>query len=315
MSPRHAAAALAAASLLATLAPTAHAWSPTPTRIVYDNHTGGDYEIQTMNPDGTAIRRLTDNTLADNDPAFSPGGGQIAWGQSPDGKTMDLWVMNADGSGKQRLTDPIASSLIRTPSWSPDGQTIYFYRTTGQDPSSGLANAGDIHSVTREATSATGWGPEEAVPGLSDAMAWESEPVVSPDGRRIAYGNDPDGAAGPLNSAVWVADLVNGAAVNSHRVTTGTVRELGPTWSPDGTQLAFYRTYLYTVNLATGRETQITRVSSSYPDWSTTSPNEIVFDAFRNGQLDTAKVTLGGKKGPVTTYITTSPDNDFNADW
>src|SRR4051795_3377746 len=100
------------ASLLATLEATAPAGAATPHRIVYDNHTGGDYEIQTMNPDGTAIRRLTDNTLADNDPAFSPGGGQIAWGQSPDGKTMDLWVMNADGSGKQRLTDPTASSLI-----------------------------------------------------------------------------------------------------------------------------------------------------------------------------------------------------------
>src|SRR3954447_8225027 len=314
MPARRAATTLAAAaSLLAAFAPAASAWSPTPTQILYQSHTGGDYEVAVMNPDGSGARQLTNNNLPDNDPTWSPRGLQIVWMEATPGHAGDLFVGTPSASNQTMITHQ-TNQFARSPSWTPDGKTIYFYRSSNYTPGGG-ASAGDIYSISVDPTSPTGWGVEAAVTGLSDSLSWEGDPEVSPKGDKIAYVNDPDGSAGPLKQQIWVADLVNGAAVNGHRVTTGTQREMYPTWSADETQLAFTRDSLYTINLQTGRETKINSTTSAFPDWSTSSPNEIVFDAYNRGNWDIAKVTLGGKHGPVTTTLTASPDDDSDANW
>ena len=80
-----------------------------------------------------------------------------------------IWTMNADGSDKRVIT----SGGDRTPSWSPDGNTIAFQK-------SGAATFGDIWLVD-----ATG-GNERALlpaplPGPQSAPAW------SPDGGLVAF--------------------------------------------------------------------------------------------------------------------------------
>src|SRR5581483_3533018 len=63
-----------------------------------DNPTG-DYEILVMNPDGTGIKQVTNNTAFDGDPAWSPDGKQIAFTSKRDGN-LEIYTMNADGSGQ-----------------------------------------------------------------------------------------------------------------------------------------------------------------------------------------------------------------------
>ena len=53
-----------------------------------------------MAPDGSGEMRLTNNASFDSDPSFSPDGRRIAFVRSEGGGNTDVYVMNADGSGR-----------------------------------------------------------------------------------------------------------------------------------------------------------------------------------------------------------------------
>jgi TolB protein len=88
-------------------------WSPDGSRVVFD---GGEDEIY-VTVEGGEAQRLTTNQAIDRDPAFSPGGGKIVFSSDRDGD-YDLYIMNADGTGKpKQLTN--APGDDRSPSWRP----------------------------------------------------------------------------------------------------------------------------------------------------------------------------------------------------
>jgi len=67
---------------------------------------------------------------------WSPDGSKIAYeagGTHPFTLTPELWVMNADGTGRVRLTHNAV--VDENPDWSPDGKHIAFYtgRTGNQE--------------------------------------------------------------------------------------------------------------------------------------------------------------------------------------
>lgn len=69
-------------------------------------------------------------------PHFSPDGRKIAFVSSQADGKGDIWVMNADGSGQERLTD-LPETFDYYPSWSPDGKTIVFASGTRHYPYQG----------------------------------------------------------------------------------------------------------------------------------------------------------------------------------
>ena len=81
-------------------------------------------DISTVNTDGSGRKRLT----WEDHPSWSPDGRKIACAQwrIEDPATLTVWVMNADGSGKVRLTKGTVHG--GWPTWSPDGKRIVFYR-------------------------------------------------------------------------------------------------------------------------------------------------------------------------------------------
>ncbi|MGC8894784.1 MAG: TolB family protein [candidate division WOR-3 bacterium] len=103
-------------------------------RFVYTRQDGCNYypsEVYTMNPNATGVTQLTsDPSLGFNDaPGWSHSGNKIVYVSTPDGgsNTMEIWVMNADGSGKTRLTNNSFRDFY--PVWFQD--SIYFLRTVG----------------------------------------------------------------------------------------------------------------------------------------------------------------------------------------
>ena len=56
--------------------------------------------------DGTGLKQLTDDPVWEEAPSWSPDGRRIAYSEVDihTADTSDVWVMNADGSGKKNLT-------------------------------------------------------------------------------------------------------------------------------------------------------------------------------------------------------------------
>ena len=111
-------------------------WSPKGDVIVFNRFAKDErfrydeFDIWAIRPDGTGLKRLTDSEGNDAHPHWSPDGRYILWSSSRFGfrdeapltiaqpqPYAELFVMNADGSNQQRLTDNQYED--GTPAWAP----------------------------------------------------------------------------------------------------------------------------------------------------------------------------------------------------
>lgn len=117
--------------------------SPLRDKIVFTSTRDGDPEIYTMNLDGTGQTRLTFEKGYDGGPFFSPDGSKIVFRASRPRTeqeladyedlvkhglvrptALEIYVMNADGSGIQQVTNFGKASFA--PFFHPDGKRIIF---------------------------------------------------------------------------------------------------------------------------------------------------------------------------------------------
>jgi len=95
-------------------------WSPDGTRLAYAPE-GGNEKIGIID-----LRQMSvvSSGRSGRQPAWSPDGKRISFAAYTDGGSDDIFVMDADGSNFNRLTNHPAAD--RWPSWSPDGTKIAF---------------------------------------------------------------------------------------------------------------------------------------------------------------------------------------------
>jgi Tol biopolymer transport system component len=107
-------------------------WSPRGDLIMFSRAAKGDYEIYTIKPDGTGVKRLTFSKGNDAHMAWSPDGEQIVFASTRMGfkdectytdapqPYGELFVMRYDGTNVQQLTDNQWED--GTPAWQPTGR-------------------------------------------------------------------------------------------------------------------------------------------------------------------------------------------------
>ena len=180
-----------------------------------------DSEVFTVNPDGAARMQLTNEPAGVVNPRWSPDGTRIAMtvltDAGPNGPTVAIWTMNADGSSPTKVVDD-----ADWPAWSPDGSKIAFARRPFCARGPVACPEYDLYTVKVDGTGITRVTDHN---GLN-----EIQPDWSPDGSRIAFAAAGDGYD------VWTVNLDGGGLA---QLTNTPGADLGPTWSPDGTRIGF----------------------------------------------------------------------------
>src|SRR5215204_2185735 len=135
-------------------------------KIVYAGwNRGEDFEIYTINPDGSGKTQLTNNSTDDFNPDYSPDGKKIVYaGQDGPKGDLEIYTINARGGDKFQLTHNDVDE--EWPTYSPSGKRIAYTPIEGAD---------GIYSVK------AGGGDKTLVARNGGA------PSYSPDGNRIAY--------------------------------------------------------------------------------------------------------------------------------
>jgi len=122
--------------VLTTEYDTLPVWSPKGDQIIFTRYASDDrfnydeFDIYTIRPDGSGIKRLTDSEGNDAHSAWSPDGNFILWSSSRFGYKdesplvinqpqpyAELFIMDADGGNQRPLTDNHYEE--GTPAWRP----------------------------------------------------------------------------------------------------------------------------------------------------------------------------------------------------
>jgi Tol biopolymer transport system component len=150
-----------------------------PTEVPGKVHSGfayipnnGPYEIYTIKPDGTDMRRVTRNNRVDYGPTWSPDGKRIAFHSAPpDHQTStQIFTIRTDGKKVRRLTNPTTTKSAWNPDWSPDGSKLVFERHTKQ--------YAEIVTIDRDGSH---------LRRLTHSKGGDYDPAWSPDGSRIVW--------------------------------------------------------------------------------------------------------------------------------
>ena len=267
-----------------------------------------------MNPDGTDVRLLTNNTVRDGAPAFSPGSEKVAFESSQQSNFPTVFRMNGDGTQVRRVVFTGGSSSA--PSWSPDGNNIAFMdgSRASFDITRVWEDGGDLRHLTSDPTT-------------------DGFPAWSPDGTRIAFDSNRQG---PLffNFQIYSMSAEEGEARDLRRLTTtapDNPYSFGAHWSPDGTRIAFLsgrdgNDEIYTMNAADGSDVRrlttnaldepgTQDIDESADEWPAWSPDgtRTVFNSARSGDMEA--YTMNAADGGDVRRLTNHPGFDGHCDW
>jgi Tol biopolymer transport system component len=171
-------------------------------------------------------------------PSYSANGNKIVYlrGSMDFGPGwFDVFVMNADGSGKRNLTKNVGQ--YTSPTFNPSGTRVMFTQLF-----SDASGNSRLHTIGVDGT-----GRRQFASGVAGSMA---DGVWSPDGTKVAY------VGGPSCTPARLRVIKSNGDASTLRSLAPTLTSAGrPDWAPSGTRLTFSRAWgenrrsVYRVNL------------------------------------------------------------------
>jgi Tol biopolymer transport system component len=284
-------------------------WRPDGGKIAFTSNRSGNYDIWTVNPDGTGLTRLTSSSMMEKSPSWSPDGTRIAYISFDPAKGIwggyNLSTMNADGSAQTLHLMPQTNPASEDTFWSNeavftqwiDNQTIVFVSFGPDGGSYKIYRYNLLNSTVQDVTPANEVNPFGAIYNIS----WSAAKNL------LAYDRWPIG----IQTFTPVAGNTDYAVMDILRAYQMDTPSM-PAWSPDGKKMAFVKDfYSETSNIAVyDLENQTTAINQTAQNdrWAAWSPGGAQI-AIVSGQEFPQK---NGSIWMLTLY--TVPKGDINGD-
>jgi Tol biopolymer transport system component len=186
----------------------------------------GNYDLYKLSLDNRMLEPVLSSSRNEMDPAWSPAASQLAFTTDRSG-TDEIWLRSASGDFERPLVTSRdfpddQTYLLNSPTFSPDGLRVAFYRegTTG-------------HGSSRVWVSPVAGGPPVE---LSRDDREQDLPTWSPDGHWIAFAS----AQGGFNIGKWALVKMRVGATGSPQVLAPAIAPgSSAKWSPDGAWIVF----------------------------------------------------------------------------
>jgi Tol biopolymer transport system component len=280
-----------------------------------------NWQVYRMNPDGFGQTRITDAPGLKFDPSWSADGTKLTFSNRVLGEPGDVYQVGADGSGQKNLTNAP----------SDDGASSYSLASTNRFAftSNRTNNQYDVYLTTLGPD-----GQTTELTRLTTNPATDGSPVISPDGRRIAFVSDRDG-----DEDIYVMRLAPEGSKNVPVKLTKNTRpdpngppymyDFEPDWSPDGTQIVFTsdrsgNMEIYRMKASPegskNRPVNLSKSPSSYDSSAAWSPDgkKIAFSSDRpapDGTRDYEIWRMRATDGANPINLTNDPGSDFYPAW
>jgi Tol biopolymer transport system component len=198
-----------------------------------------------------ADSQLQEDEAFNGDPVWSPRGDKIAFISDRNG-TLDIWIMNADGTQQENITPALDTSVEWFPSWSPDGASIIFCSDISDDTHlyQLFIESGELRDL------------------FVDLELEACQIQWSPQGDAITFSGF---VPRRVESDIWMLRLA--PELQAIQVTAMESLVLNPQWVPGRNEISFLiymeeRTVLWSVNVETAAIRNITSGNISIHQWS-----------------------------------------------
>jgi Tol biopolymer transport system component len=218
----------------------------------------------------------------------------LTFSSGTDDASTEIYTLD-ESLARVQLTDNAALDFL--PGWSPAGSQIVFSSERTGDLDIWIMNldGSGAHNLTQSPTSQ------------------ETGPDWSAMGGRIAYTSF---SSSPVERDIWI---VNGDGTGATNLTNSTSDDVGPSWSPDGTKIAFFsdRDGDYDIYVMNSDGTSVVQLTNdpqtdATPDWSPDG-TEIAFSRLTPGS--DGDIWVMNTDGTGQTNLTNSAMLDYAPDW